>query len=425
MSLVVRTEPSDDGRPLLEQLSEFRGHDRTAFVRDDEGIVTSGTAVNLTVTRGAGRFIAARHALDALARDTIVTDVVRRPGTGLVAIASFTFDDGPQSTDAAELSHSVLRIPRIVIGRHAGTTWRTEILVDSSSEPGDRTSRTEDDGYRSIVDADRPRYAGSTLDDASWLEAVDRVLGAIGEGRLDKAVLARDVRLWSRTPFSVPDVLRALASRFPSCFTFLVDGLIGASPELLIRRKGEQITSRVLAGTTRRGVDPDEDGQLGVELLASPKDRWEHDLAARSATEALGPLCTALKEPSAPSLVRLDNVQHLGSDLTGTLKRSVHVLDILEQLHPTAAVAGTPREEALALIRGLEGMDRGRYAGPVGWCDSEGDGEFAIALRCAELDGDRARLFAGAGIVEGSLPEAELMETWLKMRAMTDVLTGL
>ena len=247
-------------------------------------------------------------------------------------------------------------------------------------------------------------------------------MAAIRSGRAEKAVLARDVQLWSRAPFPTDEVLAGLAQRFPSCFTFLVDGLVGASPELLLRRERDRIASRVLAGTAPRGADAAQDAQLGAELMASRKDRWEHDLAARSVTEVLGPVCTQLDAPDEPSLVRLDNVQHLGSDVTGTLTAPVHILDLLDALHPTAAVAGTPREAALELIREAEGMDRGRYAGPVGWCDADGDGEFAIALRCAEIDGTRARLFAGAGIVDGSLPEAELMETWLKLRAMTDVL---
>jgi menaquinone-specific isochorismate synthase len=427
VKLVVTTEPLDDARPLLDFLGGLPRDHRTAFVHGGEGIVTGGSAVDLAVTRGAGRFVTARRVLEAIARDAVVDDQVRLPGSGLVAVGSFTFDDGPEDDRAASglsgPSGSVLRVPRVLIGRRDGRTWRTEVLFDGASDPT-LDDPDVDDRVRPAAPVDRPRYAGSTLDDASWLEAVDEAVRAIRGGRLAKVVLARDVRLWSRTAFPVPDILRALAERFPSCFTFLVDGLVGASPELLLRREGPSLASRVLAGTTRRSADPEEDTRLGADLLASVKDRWEHDLAARSASEVLGPLCSELDVPDGPSLVRLDNVQHLGSDLEGILARPVHVLDVLELLHPTAAVAGTPRADALALIRELERMDRGRYAGPVGWCDAEGDGEFAIALRCAEIDGDRARLFAGAGIVDGSLPETELMETWLKMRAMTDVLSG-
>ena len=417
MTLQVRSEPVDDGRPLLEILADLPADARGAFVRDGEGVVVAGTAYDVAVPRGSGRFSAARETFDQVASAAAVEDAVGLPGSGLVAVGSFAFDG------AVGASSSVLRIPRIVYGRRGGTTWRTVIGDVGAAGPAppedvpDRSRRSDP------TDLDRPRYAGSTVDDAQWLEAVARAVSAIRDGRAEKVVLARDVHLWSRDAFAIDEVLAALAARFPSCFTFLVDGLVGASPELLLRRDGPHVASRVLAGTAPRGVDPEGDARLGTALLASRKDRREHDLAARSVREALADACTELTVPDTPSLVRLDNVQHLGSDVAGTLARPLHVLDLLEALHPTAAVAGTPRAEALALIRELEGMDRGRYAGPVGWCDADGDGEFAIALRCADIDGDRARLFAGAGIVDGSLPEAELMETRWKLRAMTDVLT--
>jgi menaquinone-specific isochorismate synthase len=429
----VRTERIDDQRPLLTILgeldplpSEASADTRTVFVHDGEGMVTTGSAAEITVPSTPGSLRIARASFTALATGVSIEDRVRLPGTGLIAIGSFAFDP------AASTTPSVLRIPRTVIGRRDGITWRT--VIDTTDDPtgavaGDPTagmSTGPDATFTAGPDAggpDRPRYAGSTLGDAEWLDVVARGMEEIRTGRAEKVVLARDVRLWSRTPFSTGAVLDALARRFPSCFTFLVDGLVGASPELLLRRRGETVASRVLAGTAPRGSDPGRDAQLGADLLASDKDRREHDLATRSVTEVLGRYCRAVDAPEGPSLVRLDNVQHLGSDVAGTLDAPVHILDLLEALHPTAAVAGTPRDEALQMIRELEGMDRGRYAGPVGWCDSDGDGEFAIALRCAEIVGTRARLFAGAGIVDGSLPEAELMETWLKLRAMTGVLT--
>ena len=421
MTLQVRSEPVDDGRPLLEILADLPADARGAFVRDGEGVVVAGTAYDVAVPRGSGRFSAARETFDQVASAAAVEDAVGLPGSGLVAVGSFAFDG------AVGASSSVLRIPRIVYGRRGGTTWRTVIGDVGAAGPAppedvpDRSRRSDP------TDLDRPRYAGSTVDDAQWLEAVARAVSAIRDGRAEKVVLARDVHLWSRDAFAIDEVLAALAARFPSCFTFLVDGLVGASPELLLRRDGPHVASRVLAGTAPRGVDPEGDARLGTALLASRKDRREHDLAARSVREALADACTELTVPDTPSLVRLDNVQHLGSDLTGTLAAGEdgglpHVLDLLGALHPTAAVGGAPREAAMAAVADLEGMSRGRYAGPVGWCTADGDGEFAIALRCAEVRGDRARLFAGAGIVAGSLPEAELTETWLKLRAMTGVL---
>lgn len=195
-------------------------------------------------------------------------------------------------------------------------------------------------------------------------------------------------------------------------------------PELLLRRHGSSLYSRVLAGTAARGADGESDAIAGTLLLDSTKNRLEHHLALQSAITSLEPFCERLTVPSAPSLIRLDNVQRLGTDVVGDLRgdKDTHILSSLASLHPTATVGGSPRESALKTIQKIEGMSRGRYAGPVGWCTPDGDGTFAIALRCAEIRGNNARLFAGAGIVKGSLPEDELRETWLKLRAITGAL---
>ncbi len=404
---MVQEEQVADDRSLLSLLPRTPDDQRFAFVQGDEGVVGWGVAARVLVGTGPDRFARARERLSAL------TD-----GASPVAFASFTFDEDEDS--------SILIVPQVTIVRRNGVTRR--IVVDGAAVGPSEVSHGADVRLQADasaeVTADRPRYAGSTIRDDHWLEAVGTAIGRIRAGALQKVVLARDVHLWSRRPFDTDRVLADLAERFPSCTTFLVDHLVGASPELLLRRDGMTIRSRVLAGTAARGTDPEDDQALGAALLASTKDRHEHDLALRSAVAALAPTCTDLTFPDAPSLVRLDNVQHLGSDLVGTLRSDgdTHVLALLARLHPTAAVGGAPRAEAVAAIRELEGMSRGRYAGPVGWCTPDGDGEFAIALRCAEVRGDRARLFAGAGIVARSLPEEELTETWLKLRAMTGVL---
>ena len=404
---MVQEEQVADDRPMLSLLPRSPDDQRFAFVQGDEGVVGWGVAARVPVGTGPDRFARARERLSAL------TD-----GAGPVAFASFTFDEDEDG--------SILIVPQVTVVRRDGVTRRIVVdgaAVGPSEAPHGADVPLQADASAQVA-ADRPRYAGSTVRDDHWLEAVGTAIGRIRAGALQKVVLARDVHLWSRRPFDTDRVLADLAERFPSCTTFLVDHLVGASPELLLRRDGMTIRSRVLAGTAARGTDPEEDLALGAALLASTKDRHEHDLALRSAVAALAPTCTDLAFPDAPSLVRLDNVQHLGSDLVGTLRSDgdTHVLALLARLHPTAAVGGAPRAEAVAAIRELEGMPRGRYAGPVGWCTPDGDGEFAIALRCAELRGDRARLFAGAGIVAGSLPESELTETWLKLRAMTGVL---
>jgi menaquinone-specific isochorismate synthase len=262
----------------------------------------------------------------------------------------------------------------------------------------------------------RIRYAGASVPELRWLEAVAAATRAIDAGRLDKVVLARDLAVWSDEPLDARTLTRRLAERFPDCFTFSVDGLVGATPELLVRRIGGRVDSLVLAGTAGRGASAAEDAALGAALLGSDKDRDEHDHAVASVRAALADLVPDLAT-EGPWLLRLANVQHLATSVTGTLPGGESVLDLAGALHPTAAVCGTPTAEAFAVIRELEGLDRGRYTGPVGWVDAAGDGELGIALRCAQVEGDRARLYAGAGIVGASLPEAELEETRIKFRA--------
>ena len=420
--LDVRTSVLDPDAPganvgLLDVLASVGRQDaaveRFASVRDGEGAVGWGVAARIAVPGGSGRGAAVRARVEELVGAS----------QDAVAFASLTFDP--------EEEGSVVVVPAVTLVRRAGRT----VVVRAGEALGGAGGMLDvvdgglgDCGGGTAAEApeDRPRVAGSTLRDDRWLEAVAEALATIaaeeGPGGLVKVVLARDLHVWSRVPFDVDRVLGTLAGRFPSCFTFLVDGLIGASPELLLARAGRAVRSRVLAGTAPRGGTAEEDEALGAALLASRKDLREHALALTSVLEALGEVCATLDAPDGPSLVRLENVQHLGTDVAGELADDVHVLDLLDRLHPTAAVAGTPREPALRTIRALEGMSRGRYAGPVGWFTPSGDGEFAIALRCGVFDGPRARLFAGAGVVDGSLPELELAETWLKLRAMIGAL---
>jgi menaquinone-specific isochorismate synthase len=239
---------------------------------------------------------------------------------------------------------------------------------------------------------------------------------------LEKVVLARDLFVWAKEELDNRLLAARLAHRFPECFVFVHETLVGATPELLVRRTGDVVESLVLAGTARRDPLAHGDAMVGEALLSSEKDGREHLLAVESVTGVLENVCHDLTVDDAPSLLKLANVQHLATRVTGRLSRPLSALELAGRLHPTAAVCGTPRADAGRMIRRLEGIERGRYAGPVGWVDALGDGEFGIALRCAEVHGTRARLFAGAGIVAESTPEAELEETRLKLRAMQSAL---
>lgn len=407
MTVRAVTRWSDEERPLLDLPPA--SDDTVSWVRRGEGLVGWGVAARFDPGPGADRFAAAQAQLRRFLDDVDLDDEVGVPGTGPVAFGSFTFTD-----DAAG---SALVVPRVVVGRREGRTWVTTIDPDGAAPaPGAAASPPVD------PPRDRPRFAGSSKPDLHWLEAVAQAIERLEDGELEKVVLARDHAVWSQETFDPLDLARRLARRFPSCHTFIVEGLVGATPELLLARDGDRVTSRVLAGTTGRAADEADDAALGAALLASTKDRHEHQLAADSVREVLAPRCPDLVHDAEPRLLRLDNVQHLATLFSGHLAEPASVLDVVAELHPTAAVGGTPRQLALETIAELEGMERGRYAAPVGWIDAAGDGEWGIALRCAELTGARARLFAGVGVVAASLPEDELEETRLKLLAMQTAL---
>ena len=305
-------------------------------------------------------------------------------------------------------------VPRVVLGRRDGQSWLTVVGDASTTLPP-----------VSVPPAPAEvTWEQGTLTPEEWQAAVSEVISRISRGELDKVVLARDVIATVDEGFDARYLLQQLAAAYPECWTFGVAGLYGATPELLVRRTGDVVMSRVLAGTVKRRGDESVDASLAAALLGSGKDLEEHEYAVHSVAKALAAHCTDLDVPSRPHVLRLPNVQHLATDVTGELADGAPVLALAAALHPTAAVCGTPTERAFATIRELEGMDRGRYAGPVGWFDSRGDGEFGIALRCAQVDGQQLRLFAGCGIVAGSDPEAELAESRAKLLPVREALSG-
>ena len=272
------------------------------------------------------------------------------------------------------------------------------------------------------------RWADGSLTTPQWERAVATAVAAIGSGSLGKVVLAMELNATAAADIDARVLLSRLAGRYPDCYSFACEGLVGATPELLIRRTGTQLHSLVLAGTMPRGGTPQADRALGATLLASSKDRDEHQYAVADVRAALQPLCADLRVEEQPSLLRLANVQHLATRVDGTLAAgeaaSHSALGLAAALHPTAAICGTPAEAAMELIRELEGMDRGRYSGPVGWVDARGNGEWGIALRCGLLAGRNARLFAGCGIVAGSDPPTEVAEAQAKFWPMRYAIEG-
>ena len=252
-----------------------------------------------------------------------------------------------------------------------------------------------------------------------FLSLVDAAVTAIDRGELDKVVLAREVMVEANRPIVVHEVLERLRTLYPSTMVFSIDGYVGASPELLISRSGTRIVSHPLAGTYARSGDPVVDERMAIALFESGKDRQEHRFVVDAIAAVLTPMCSHIAVPEVPSIMQLRNVLHLGTHIEGELREDAPTaLELVARLQPTPAVGGTPTPAALAWLAANEGLERGRYAGPVGWVDANGDGEFALGIRSADIDGNRARLVAGVGLVKGSDPESELAETQLKLQAL-------
>lgn len=448
--LVVRTVPLDAPDDLLSLLPEDAP---LTWVRRGDGLVGWGEAVRVEVA-GATRFADAERAWQRLVAHAVVRDEVRLPGTGPVAFGSFAFDD-------ESAAGGVLVVPRVVVGRRDGRSWLTVVETAGNLGPAPDPALVARHvaGLTPVRAPGDVTYAPGAVAADDWTDVVARGVAAIRAGEVDKVVLARDEVATTTEPLDVRHALGRLAERYPTCWTFSVDGLVGATPELLVRSEKGLVTSRVLAGTIRRTGDEHADLARAAILAHSSKDLEEHEYAVTSVTRALAPYCSSTNVPDAPFVLHLPNVLHLASDVTGVLAgvgeplpgdgaatqaapATVHPgatvaggasvsaghptsLALAAALHPTAAVCGTPTDAARALIRRIEGMDRARYAGPVGWVGADGDGEWGIGLRSAELDPDdphRLRLFAGCGIVAASDPAAELAESRAKLEPMRTAL---
>ncbi|WIA99140.1 isochorismate synthase MenF [Curtobacterium sp. MCBA15_012] len=384
-----------------------------AFVRGGDGIVGIGEAHRWTFS-GPDRMRQASAAWRELVAAATVDDPVQLRGSGLVAFGSFAFAD-----DSGE--QSVLVVPRVVIGRHRGKAWLT--AVDTTPDPAPLTfSRTSVPvpvvgGHVSVA------FGPGAVDEDAYAAAVADAVRRITAGDADKVVLARDLVGTLPPDADLRAVLLDLAAAYPQCVTFAVDGLVGATPETLARTDGTELSARVLAGSAARGDDPVSDRAAAEALAASAKDVEEHGFAIASLLEALRPIASDLRADPEPFRLQLPNLWHLATDVRATLPPGTTSLDVADALHPTAAVAGTPTDVAVRLVAELEGVDRGRYAGPVGWMGASGDGEWMLALRSAQVSADgTVRAWAGAGIVAGSDPAREVAETALKFRPIRDAL---
>lgn len=402
-ALIVESGGCTDLGPLIPLLDE---HDPLLWMRRGFGIAGIGTALRLEFS-GPDRIADAAAAWHDVVAAATVSDPVGLPGTGLIALASFAFSPSSAAT-------SVLIVPSIIVGRTGGQCWVTRVGVGSLEPLRIPAVRPFGDEYRLT-------FGPGALSGEGYSDAVGRAVQSIRDHELSKVVLARDLTAKLPRGADLRRVVGDLALGYPDCWTFAIDGFIGSSPETLVGVTGGAVRARVLAGSAARGTDAATDQDAATALATSTKDLDEHQFAVQSVLESLRPHSPNVMAGEQPFALKLPNLWHLASDVDGDLVDGSTSLDLVGALHPTAAVAGTPTAAALSLIHELEPFDRGRYAGPVGWVGANGDGEWAVALRSAQVAPDgTVTAYAGAGIVADSVPERELVETRLKFRPIVE-----
>jgi menaquinone-specific isochorismate synthase len=409
MSQLITTELLGE-HPLLSSISTAKDLS-TAWIRSGDGLIGFGVYKELEIS-GPERFTLARNWWDKEVANFTIKNNVHGGGTGPILFTSFAFDENQPSK---------LIIPQIVIGQKNGKSWITWI---------GETSQPEISQLKNSSVSGEIKWQAGSISEEKWRNQVAVAIKSINDGKLEKVVLARDLTATSNSAIDARQLLKRLEIEYPSTWLFLVDGLVGATPELLVRLSKSLVTSRVLAGTIRKTGDEDRDLTLAASLAKSSKDLEEHEYAVRSVADALAPFCSSTNVPDSPFVLHLSNVMHLATDVTGVLNDSAKPTDIftlISELHPSAAVCGTPTKKASELITELEQMNRGRYAGPVGWIDIHGDGEIAIALRCGQISQDKLKIqiYAGCGVVAGSDPEKEFAESQAKLMPMRTALETL
>jgi menaquinone-specific isochorismate synthase len=369
---------------------------RSVFLRQGQLILAQGEVLRIEAF-GTDRISELAAKWKELVASTEIDNQVGLPGSGMIGLTSITFSEH-------SLAPSVLYVPKIAIVIRGENAF--EISANTESIEG--------------LELKKPSgvFLQGDLSASRFKELVHDAVGTISNSELDKVVLSRDLVMPISQRPDLSDAIAKLHDRYPHCWTYAIGDVFGASPELLLRAEAGEVSARVLAGTAGRGTDPDVDRAIAEGLAHSHKNRHEHDYAAQSMVERLEPFCEIVEADSEPFSLALPDLWHLATDVRGKLKPGVSLLDVIAELHPTAAVAGTPRLKAQQLIAQLEPYDRAGYAGPVGWVSSDGSGELAIALRGGVIEQDQIRAFAGCGIVEESDPQAELDETELKFRAV-------
>jgi isochorismate synthase len=439
VTLSAPIAPPEDLLGLLQQagVTERRGF---WWERPAERFAIAGLGGVLTFSaRGEGRFAEIAAASERIVVDAIADAASQAIGAPFF-VGGFAFSsDAEEAEPWRGFPSALMVLPRLLIMRRdQNATLTANCLVPPDADRADilHHLRLDLERLQQAVVCPRNEPSGdplsiryeapSTPPVAQWKQAVAATVDDIAHGRLEKLVLARSCTVAANRLFDCARILRHLRQAYSSCTLFWMatahGDFLGATPEPLVRLNGQCVSTAAIAGSTAPGLSTADACALAQALKQSDKDRLEHAIVVRAIAEILAPLCDTLELAPEPQLLRLDNVQHLMTPITGQLRTPQHILELVARLHPSPAVAGHPRDVALRLLPQREALDRGWYAGPIGWMDARHQGEFVVAIRSALVRGTKASLYAGAGIVAGSDPEAELVETRLKLQPLLSAL---
>jgi salicylate biosynthesis isochorismate synthase/menaquinone-specific isochorismate synthase len=406
---------------------------------DRDGYAVAGLGGARTmVARGQERFVTLSRRWLGVAASALADPVQAPAGSGLIALGGFAFDGaGGGSAPWQGFPPASLTVPAVSLARAGGHTTVTlnvnvgpdDVVEEIMQRMADRLDGLRFSGLPLLDLSPTGRYQlRSSMPPSHYEHAVAAAVERIRRGGMEKVVLARELEVQAPLAPDPAAILGLLRHEFPSCYVFAVGRgeatFLAASPELLVRREGQRASTVALAGSIGRSADPSVDDHLGERLLASNKDRQENEIVVRAISGLLARHALWVASAPEPVVVKVANIQHLATPIRAQLTSPVPAIELAGVLHPTPAVGGHPRDRAVELIPALEGLDRGWYAGAIGWTDGVGDGEFCVALRCALLRGPTARLYAGCGIVRDSDPQSELAETEIKLGALLPLLSG-
>ncbi|MFC3041425.1 isochorismate synthase MenF [Virgibacillus xinjiangensis] len=432
--LVSITEEINDTDPMeFFEAAKVAGKDRVFWTSTEDEFILVGAGNAWEIAAEQDRIESTEEQWEYVLKTAVIRNPYKVPGTGAVALGGMTFDPEKERSGLWEsFRPSLFTIPEYIMTKQQGSCYLTiNIQVCKNDHPVQLARQVQDTAKTLLTGGGTKlqNFRVSSKEEIApqhWKETIRRATEKIQQGEAEKIVLARELRLTFDRGADISNIIRKLMKTQPNSYLFCFekgdDCFLGATPERLVRLEEDKLLSACLAGTAPRGETKEEDERIGRELYHDRKNRQEHEFVVQMIRNALEHRCTDISIPEAPVLYPLKNLQHLYTPVAATLKDEYSIFDIVEQLHPTPALGGTPRQESLEFIRQNEQLDRGWYGAPVGWLDSNRNGEFAVAIRSSLIRGKEASLFAGCGVVADSNPEEEYQETKIKFLPMLSVL---